>query len=176
MPPFDKVVSVGMAEHVGRDQLPTYFGRVWQLLRPGGLFLNHCITKDREEPRSIAGVLNWRGGDFTKRYVFPDGELVPLHALIGAALATGFETRDVESLREHYALTLREWTRRLERSQERAIALVGPQLYRIWRLHMGGGAASFANGRLTIHQSLFARPDPAGAVSALPLTRGDLYR
>jgi cyclopropane-fatty-acyl-phospholipid synthase len=176
LPPFDKVASVGMAEHVGESQLSAYFEQAWRLLRPGGLLLNHCITKDRPDPRSVASLLTWREGDFTRKYVFPDGELVPLDALIRAGLGTGFEVRDVESLREHYARTLREWVRRLEGAQADVIALVGPQLYRIWRLHMAGGATSFEHGRLTIHQVLYARPDAAGAVPALPLSRADLYR
>ena len=175
-PPFDKVASIGMAEHVGEAQLSAYFQHAWRLTRPGGLFLNHCITKDRADPRTVAKLLTWREGDFTKRYVFPDGELVPLDVLIRAGLAAGFETRDVESLREHYARTLREWVRRLEAAEAKATALVGPQLYRIWRLHMAGGAASFASGRLTIHQVLYARRDEAGAVPGLPWSRSDLYR
>ncbi len=175
MEPFDKIASVGMAEHVGESQLAAYFEQAWRMTRPGGLFLNHCITKDRADPRTVASILAWREGDFTKKYVFPDGELLQLSTLIRAGLDTGFETRDVESLREHYARTLREWARRLEGAQVEAIALVGPQLYRIWRLHMAGGAASFQAGRLTIHQVLFARPDATGTVPALPLTRADLY-
>ena len=176
LPPFDKVASIGMAEHVGEARLAEYFNQAWRLTRPGGLFLNHCITKDRADPHTVAKLLTWREADFTKRYVFPDGELGPLSTLIRAGLDAGFETRDVESLREHYARTLREWVRRLEAAKDKAMALVGPELFRIWRLHMAGGAASFETGRLTIHQVLFARPDAAGAVPALPLTRVDLYR
>lgn len=174
LPPFDKISSVGMAEHVGAARMPTYFRQVWALLQPGGLFLNHCITKDRPDGGTIAKLLNWRDGDFTKKYVFPDGELVPLDTLITAGLGVGFETRDVECLREHYARTLREWAHRLERSHAAAIELVGQPLYRIWRLHMAGGSASFATGRLTIHQVLYARAAEGGALPTLPLTRDDL--
>jgi cyclopropane-fatty-acyl-phospholipid synthase len=173
---FDKVVSVGMAEHVGLSRMPTYFAQAWRLLRPGGLFLNHCITKDREESRTLNKLLPWKDGDFTKKYVFPDGELVRLDVLVEAGLAAGFEARDVECLREHYARTLLEWTHRLEQHEIEAVADVGPQLYRIWRLHMGGGAAGFASGRLTIHQIVFARALADGRIPDLPLSRADLYR
>ena len=174
LPPFDKIASVGMAEHVGAARMSTYFQQVWALLSPGGLFLNHCITKDRPDGGTIARLLNWRDGDFTKKYVFPDGELVPLDTLITAGLGVGFETRDVECLREHYARTLKEWATRLEQSQTTAIELVGQPLYRIWRLHMAGGSASFATGRLTIHQVLYARAEQGGGLPTLPLTRDDL--
>ena len=103
--PFDKIASVGMYEHVGRAQLDTYVGGVRRLLRPGGLFLNHGITRLHAKPP--------RGPTFIDRYVFPDGELHPVNDIIGALEAGGFEIRDVESLREHYALTLRRWVANL---------------------------------------------------------------
>ena len=103
--PFDKIASVGMYEHVGRAQLDTYVDVVHRLLRPGGLFLNHGITRINTLPP--------RGPTFIGRYVFPDGELHPVNDIIGALEAGGFEIRDVESLREHYALTLRRWVANL---------------------------------------------------------------
>ena len=172
--PFDRIVSVGMAEHVGIRKLPEYFRHAHELLRPGGLFLNHCITKDRRNPRTVAGVLAWRAGSFTSRYVFPDGELARIDQLGRSALEAGFEVRDVESLREHYALTLRAWVRRLDEHRDKAAALVGEETYRIWRLHTGGGATGFATGRLNIHQMLLAKPDLSGRVD-LPLTKRDIY-
>ncbi|HEY3933768.1 MAG TPA: cyclopropane-fatty-acyl-phospholipid synthase family protein, partial [Gemmatimonadales bacterium] len=104
--PFDKIVSVGMAEHVGGSMLPVYFGEVFRHLKPGGLFLNHCITHDRYEAHPLGRLLLWRAGSFTEKYVFPDGQLVRIDQLAQMALRTGFEIRDVESLREHYARTL----------------------------------------------------------------------
>lgn len=175
-PPFDKIVSVGMYEHVGRRELPRYFAKVYRLLRPGGLFVNHGIVA-APEPRGLGPALRralWRKGRFIDRYVFPDGELVPVATAIGAAEAAGFETRDVESLREHYALTLRHWRRRLEASEAESVRLVGDETHRVWRLFLAGSAQAFASGRLGLAQIVFAKPDAAGRVS-LPLTRADLY-
>jgi cyclopropane-fatty-acyl-phospholipid synthase len=166
-PRYDKVVSVGMFEHVGERQLPTYFRRTWTLLRPGGLFLNHGIAR----PLGQTGAA---GPSFRQRYVFPDGELAPISATIGAAEAAGFELCDIESLREHYTLTLRHWVRRLEAQAEEARRTAGEVAYRIWRLYMAAGAHRFATNQLSVYQTLFAKPD-RGA-SGVPLTRGDWYR
>ena len=164
---FDKLVSVGMFEHVGEALLPTYFQQAWRLLRPGGVFLNHGIA--------LRGTDHWRKGDtFTNRYVFPDGELVPIHITLQAAEESGFEVRDVESLREHYALTLQNWVRRLEAHHDEAVAEVGETTYRIWRLFMSGSAHGFQTGHLNLYQSLLVKPDDG--VSGLPLTRADWYR
>ncbi|MGH9543992.1 MAG: class I SAM-dependent methyltransferase [Terriglobales bacterium] len=109
---FDRIVSVGMFEHVSEARLPEYFSRVWHLLQPGGAFVNAGIaasaTFHRPEP------------SFIDRYVFPDGDLVPFNISLGAAERSGFEVKDVESLREHYALTLHQWARRLEAHAEQA--------------------------------------------------------
>ncbi len=175
--PFDKVVSVGMFEHVGRSQLRAYFERMFALTRPGGLFLNHGIVERGRGHRGILARLGgtlWREGRFIDRYVFPDGELVRLDEVIAEAERAGFETRDVESLREHYALTLRHWVRRLEAAQAEATRLVGAVTYRVWRLYMAASAHAFASGRLNLAQVLFAKPDLSGRAS-LPPTRADLY-
>ncbi len=164
---FDKIVSIGMVEHVGRRKLPGYFANAYKLLKPGGLFLNHGIA---------LGGSGWdgRSGGFIGRFIFPDGELVPISESLGIAEAAGFEVRDVESLREHYARTLREWVRNLEANKERAAAAAGEQSYRAWRLYMAGSAQGFRRGRLSIFQSLLAKPAPGGQV-AVPATRRDLY-
>lgn len=176
-PAFEKVVSVGMIEHVGRERLKEYFARTFRVLYPGGLFLSHGITwvgdPGRGTPRP-GPRWNWREGEFMDRYVFPDGDLVPLELVIGAAEAAGFETRDVENLREHYRLTLRHWVRRLESRASQIIALAGERAYRTWRLYMSGCASRFAAGRMALDQVLLAKPDKAGRVP-LPLTRADLY-
>ncbi|HEX6534723.1 MAG TPA: cyclopropane-fatty-acyl-phospholipid synthase family protein [Gemmatimonadaceae bacterium] len=174
---FDKVVSVGMFEHVGRSQLPTYFRHAARLTRPGGLFLNHGIVRAPERDAGLVSRVRralWRQGRFIDRYVFPDGELVPLDVAVHDAEAAGFETRDVESLREHYAITLRHWVRRLEQARDAVEALVGAQAYRVWRLYMAASAYAFRVGKLSLAQVLLGRPDASGRV-AIPATRDDLY-
>lgn len=176
---FDKIVSVGMFEHVGRAKLPLYFQQAYRLLKPGGLFLNHgIVTLTSNEPAKPLGRIMeriWRPGEFVWRYVFPDGELVTPGKVIALAEGARFETRDVESLREHYAHTLRHWVWRLEANHKEAVKLVGEQTYRVWRLYMAGCARAFATGRIGIIQTLLSKPTPDGS-SNLPLTRADLYR
>lgn len=162
---FDKIASVGMFEHVGERMLPTYFRRAHQLLRPGGLFLNHGIAQSELHPRN--------GESFIDHYVFPDGDLVPIHVTLRTAELSGFEVRDVESLREHYAMTLERWTTRLERRVEEARRLTDDVTYRIWRLYMAGCAHAFHTGRLNLYQSLLSKSGDGHA--SLPLTREDLY-
>jgi cyclopropane-fatty-acyl-phospholipid synthase len=174
---FDKVVSVGMFEHVGRARLPAYFRAAARLTRPGGLFLNHGIVQRREERGTLPGRLGawlWRRGRFIDRWIFPDGELVPLPFALRCAERAGLETRDVESLREHYARTLREWRGRLEASRDVAEALAGAATYRAWRLYLAASAHAFASGWIGLAQVLLARPDARGRV-ALPRSRADLY-
>lgn len=175
---FDKIASVGMAEHVGRAKLVTYFDEVFRLLEPGGLFLNHGIVElPGANPDGILEWpmrLIWRPRSFIDRHVFPDGELLPLGEIVSRSEQSGFETRDVESLREHYALTLRHWVRRLEALHEQAARLVGEPTYRVWRLYMSGAARAFATGRLNVVQTLLSKPG-AGGASLLPLTRADVY-
>ena len=163
---FDKIVSVGMFEHVGEKLLPEYFGRAWRLLRHGGVFLNHGIAQTAHKPN--------RGPSFVARYVFPDGELVPISTSLRAAEEAGWEIRDVESLREHYEMTLRHWVQRLESKASRARETVGDVAYRIWRLYMAVGAHRFGTGWLNLYQTLLVKPDKGE--SRLPLTRGDWYR
>lgn len=162
---YDKVVSVGMFEHVGEGLLPEYFHRVWNLLRPGGVFLNHGI--------SYSATYRSRRPSFVDRYVFPDGELVPISTSLRAAELSGFEVRDVESLREHYALTLRRWVRRLEDHQDEVRRIVPDSTYRIWRLYMAGSAHGFRVGRMNLYQTLLAKP--SSGQTGLPLTRADWY-
>lgn len=175
---FDKVVSVGMFEHVGPTQVRRYFAKVFRILKPGGLFLNHGLVNraqgNRSTMRQRLGRLVWREGEFMDRYVFPDGELVTLDETVRCAETAGFETRDGESLREHYVLTLRHWVHRLEAAAAQAQDLVGMETYRVWRLYMTACAQSLATGRQGIVQLLLAKPDAGGRVN-LPLTRRDLY-
>jgi cyclopropane-fatty-acyl-phospholipid synthase len=161
--PFDKIASVGMYEHVGRAELGRYAAAVAGLLRPGGLFLNHGITRlVSEQPDSDT---------FITRYIFPDGELHPITDIQTAMLGAGFEVRDVESLREHYPLTLRRWLANLNARRSEAVALVGEERERAWRLYMLASAQGFEAGEISIYQVLAAR---LGSGHELPLTRADL--
>ena len=164
---YDALVSVGMFEHVGAAVLPAYFAQAWRLLKPGGAFLNHGIAS-----RATDAPLH--GPSFSDTYVFPDGELTPINITLHAAEGAGFEVRDVESLREHYALTLRHWVRRLEAEHDQALKFVDEPTYRVWRLFMSGSAHGFTTGRLNVYQALLVKPDTQGR-SGLPLTRDDWY-
>jgi cyclopropane-fatty-acyl-phospholipid synthase len=163
---YDKLVSVGMFEHVGEAMLPEYLGRAWRLLRPGGVFLNHGIARSATEPAE-------GGPSFLDRYVFPDSELVPISTTLRAAEMSDFEVRDVESLREHYALTLRRWVSRLEEHRDEACRAADETTYRIWRLFMSASAYGFEVGRLNLYQTLLVKP--SRGESGLPLTRADWY-
>jgi cyclopropane-fatty-acyl-phospholipid synthase len=175
---FDKIVSVGMFEHVGRKQLPTYFRQTHELLKPGGLFLNHGIAGMYLPAAGVVEGLVQRAillnGDFILRYVFPDAESVPVSEVNLLAEQAGFEERDVESLREHYALTLRHWWQALEAKREQALRLVDEPTYRLWRLYLAGCAHAFDAARLNVYQTLLVKPD-ARHRSDLPLTREYMY-
>jgi cyclopropane-fatty-acyl-phospholipid synthase len=163
---YDKVVSVGMFEHVGQALLPEYFDRAFSVLAPGGVFLVHGIASSCMFQRT--------GASFIEKYVFPDGELLPLNTVLRAAESAGFEIRDVENLREHYALTLDRWVRNLERNATRAREIAGEVAYRTWRLYMAGSAHAFRIGRLNLFQVLLSKSHKGH--SGLPLTRADWYR
>ncbi len=175
---FDKIVSVGMFEHVGRSHLPEYFAQAYRLLKPGGLFLNHGISRRAVGGPEADSFLARRlvGPDsFSQRYIFPDGELVPVSEAGMLAEAAGFEVRDVESFREHYALTLRHWVRRLAERGAEAVQAAGEVTYRTWRLYMSASAYGFESGRLNVNQTLLAKMTSDGK-SAVPLSRADLYQ
>jgi len=171
---FDKAASIGMVEHVGDGMLPAYFEAVEAALKPGGLFLNHGIVTQRARGRGVAVRFFPHGSRFIESYVFPDGDLPRLAAMDEAALEAGFEVRDVENLREHYALTLRHWLRGLENHEAEARALVGDETYNVWRFYVAGSAHGFATGRMGIVQMLLAKRRHDGS-TALPLTRAHLY-
>lgn len=177
---FDKISSVGVTEHVPEKRQPEYFARAFDALEPGGLFLNHCEVSTRTARRAngIAervGRWLWKRDQFIDKYVFPDARLVPLASMIRSAESVGFEVRDVESLREHYVMTLRAWLRGLERRRAEAMRLVGERTYRVWRLYMSAGAYGFRIGGINIVQTLLSKPTNEGR-AGLPLTREDLYR
>ncbi len=161
--PFDKIASVGMYEHVGRAELAGYTARVARLLRPGGLFLNHGIARLASEQPGPNTFIN--------RYIFPDGELHPVTEVQAAMQGAGLEVRDVESLREHYPLTLRRWLANLEANADRAVEIVGSERERAWWLYLVASAVGFEDGEITIYQVLAAR---LGGQHHLPLDRADL--
>jgi cyclopropane-fatty-acyl-phospholipid synthase len=165
---FDKIVSVGMFEHVGRARFGEYFRAAHDALRPGGLFMNHAIADESHKRHG------GRAAGFLGHYIFPDGELVPISESLAAAEHAGFEVRDVENLREHYARTLRAWVSNLESRRDEAVTAAGETSYRVWRLYMAGSAQGFNVGRIAVYQSLLARPDEKGHVT-LPSTRRGLY-
>jgi cyclopropane-fatty-acyl-phospholipid synthase len=156
---FDRISSVGMFEHVGQAQLSEYFRRIWTMLEPGGLLLNHGISRLRPHPPQT--------DPFIARYIFPDGELMPLAEVIAAVEAAGLEPRDVESLRNHYPLTLRSWVANLRARRTEAISLVGSERVRAWDLYMLASALGFEDGDITVYQVLAARDRSA----RLPLDR-----
>jgi cyclopropane-fatty-acyl-phospholipid synthase len=164
---YDAIVSVGMSEHVGAERLADYFQKASRMLKSGGVFLNHAIGEGARPRRR-------RGPSFIEKYVFPDGDIPPIPAVLHAAESAGLEVRDVENLREHYALTLRHWVRRLEANHGPALAFVNEATYRVWRLYMTGSAHGFVRGQLAVYQVLLAKPDRSGN-SHLPLTRRDWY-
>lgn len=165
--PFDAIASIGMSEHVGQAMLSTYSQELFALLRPGGRLLNHAISR---RPGPSEGFSRT---SFIDRYVFPDGELQPMATMVEAMEKVGFEVRDVESLREHYALTLRAWVANLEANWDRAVELTSPGRARVWRLYMAGSALGFEANRLGVNQLLAVRPDVHGA-SGMPRTRASL--
>jgi cyclopropane-fatty-acyl-phospholipid synthase len=159
--PYDAISSIGMFEHVGLARLDEYFRRLHELLPPGGRLLNHGIS------RPPGGRARFSRRGFIDKYVFPDGELHEAGTVVSRIQAAGLEVRHLESLREHYALTLRHWVRNLEDRWDDAVAEVGAARARIWRLYMAGSAVNFEAGRTQVHQVLAVRAD--GGRSGMPL-------
>ena len=166
---YDKIASVGMFEHVGLKNLPTYFAKVHELLKPGGLFLNHGITHDDE------GWGQALSSKFINRYVFPDGELDLLSNVQREMERRRFEILDVEGLRAHYAKTLRHWVRNLDGHHEQALKHVSEATYRVWRLYMAACAMEFESGELGLYQILASRRPEEGGPADQPLTRRYMY-
>ena len=168
---FDKIVSVGMFEHVGHANLREYCEILSRAVREGGLVMNHGITSKHTDGRQVG-----RGaGDFIDRYVFPNGELPHLSMMTAEISEAGLEVVDVESLRLHYARTLDHWSQRLEQKLDAAAKQVPEQALRIWRLYLAGCAYAFAHGWINIDQILATKPHADGSLE-LPPTRADIYR
>lgn len=168
---FDKIVSVGMFEHVGHANLREYCQILFNSVREGGLVMNHGITAKHTDGRQVG-----RGaGEFIERYVFPNGELPHLSMISAQISEAGLEVVDVESLRLHYARTLEHWSQRLEQNLDAAANEVPEQILRIWRLYLAGCAYAFTRGWINIHQILATKPHADGSIE-LPPTRADIYR
>jgi cyclopropane-fatty-acyl-phospholipid synthase len=158
---FDAVSSIGLTEHIGKAQLPSYFAFLFGKLKPQGRLLNHCITRPDD-----AGPA--RPGGFINRYVFPDGELEGPGHLASVMNSAGFEIRHEENLREHYARTLTAWCANLDAHWDEAVAEVGQGTARVWRLYMAGSRLGFDRNVVELHQILGVKLAADGA-SGMPL-------
>jgi len=167
---YHKIASVGMFEHVGLKNLPTYFGAIRRLLADGGIALNHGITSTDPESRPVG----MGGGEFIDKYVFPHGELPHLSLVIKEMGAAGLEVMDSETLRLHYAKTLRHWSDRLESKLEQALAFTGGKRLRIWRTYLAGCAHAFEHGWVSIQQVLAVKAAEPRR-NPLPWTRDYMY-
>ena len=158
---FDAVSSIGLTEHIGVRNYPSYFSFIRAKLRPGGRALNHCITRPDNNARAETGA-------FIDRYVFPDGELTGSGRIITAMQDAGLEVRHEENLREHYALTLRGWSENLVDNWDECAAEVGIGTARVWGLYMAGSRLGFERNEIQLHQVLASRTDSHGN-SGFPL-------
>jgi cyclopropane-fatty-acyl-phospholipid synthase len=185
--PFDKISSVGMFEHVGQANMDAYFSKIWRLLAPGGLVMNHGITAGGLENRKLGAGM----GDFIGKYIFPGGELLHVSAVLAHLARAGLEMVDTENLRPHYARTLWDWSDALEAQLDEARQVLArdggaaraEKTLRAYRLYLAGSAMSFEEGWISLHQLLATRPsDDArhaavkGAHSVYPFSRDYMYR
>jgi len=177
--PYDKIASVGMFEHVGRAQLPAYFAKVYRLLAPGGLLMNHGITAGGTRNNQLGAGM----GEFIERYIFPGGELLHLSHVLEVMSEAALECVDVENLRPHYARTLWAWSDALEAQLPQARDVTRDSVVRAYRLYLAGSAMSFEHGWISLHQMLCMRPSGdvsagalRGAQSTFPFHRGYMYR
>jgi cyclopropane-fatty-acyl-phospholipid synthase len=184
---FDKIASVGMFEHVGHANMAAYFDKIYRLLRPGGLVMNHGITAGGTEHDQLGAGM----GDFIEKYIFPGGELLHVSRVLHDMAGSGLEMVDTENLRPHYARTLWAWSDALEAQLEKAgqvLAAGGDlvragKILRAYRLYLAGSAMSFEQGWISLHQILATRPAAdgshsvmSGAQSSYPFNREYAYR
>lgn len=176
--PYDKIASIGMFEHVGRAHLRAYFDKIWRLLKPGGLLMNHGITAGGTGNEQLGAGM----GDFIERYIFPGGELLHVSHVLKVMSEAHLEALDVENLRPHYARTLWAWSDKLESSLERAREVTTDRVVRAYRLYLAGSAMSFERGWISLHQMLASRPSGdlgdgpmRGAQSVYPFNRRYIY-
>ncbi|RWC34632.1 MAG: class I SAM-dependent methyltransferase [Mesorhizobium sp.] len=170
---FDKISSIGMFEHLGLANHAAYFSTIHRLLKPGGIYLHHAIT--RRDKGSIKKTLR-KGPEFKAliKYIFPGGELDTIGMTLGNLEAHGFLVYDVENLREHYARTCRLWAERLHARFDEAIAEVGEAKARLWLLYLTGCSITFERASAQVFQTVVTKR--ARGPSGLPPTRADLYR
>jgi cyclopropane-fatty-acyl-phospholipid synthase len=158
---FDAISSIGLTEHIGAANLPAYFTFLQSKLRPQGRLLNHCITRPTTRERHRPGL-------FIDRYIFPDGELEGVGEIVSAMQDNGFEVRHEENLREHYALTLAQWSANLEANWDEAVAEVGLGKAKAWALYLVGSRLGFERRKIELHQVLGVKV-AAGGDSGMPL-------
>jgi len=168
---YDKIASVGMFEHVGVARFPKYFGKIYSVLKPGGMVLNHGITHTQFAGSSLGSGI----GEFVEDYVFPGGQLTHVSKVIEHMGREGLECVDAEALREHYGKTLWHWVDRLESHADEARKEVGEERFRVWRIYMAGSAHAFDRGWLSLWQLLAGKPHDDGRLPH-PLTREYMYR
>lgn len=171
---YDKICSVGMSEHIGIANYPRYFGKINSMLRDRGIMLNHAIARSSKKTKRDARKIRPER-KFLLKYIFPGSELTPVGMTTDFLEESGFEVHDVESWREHYALTLKYWCKNLSANKEEAIRLVGAERYRLWVAYMAGGSVGFTAGSIKIFQVLATKRASKG-LSGMPPTRADLYR
>jgi cyclopropane-fatty-acyl-phospholipid synthase len=158
---FDAISSIGLTEHIGVKNYPSYFTFLRDRLVPGGRLLNHCITRPHNNTRVTTGA-------FIDRYVFPDGELTGSGRIISAMQDVGLEVRHEENLREHYAMTLAGWSRNLRDNWDECVSEVGEGTAKVWGIYMAGSRLGFERNEIQLHQVLAVRPDENGR-SGFPL-------
>ncbi len=157
---FDAVSSIGLTEHIGVDNYPSYFTFLRDKLKPQGRLLNHCITRPDNRPTQT--------GAFIDRYVFPDGELTGSGKIITEIQDAGLEVQHEENLRVHYAKTLAGWSENLEAHWDECVAEVGEGTARVWGVYMAGSRMGFERNEIQLHQVLATKTDDEG-VSGYPL-------
>jgi cyclopropane-fatty-acyl-phospholipid synthase len=170
---YDKIASIGMFEHIGVANYATYFGKLRSLLRDRGILLNHAIARSSKKSKRKARKIRPERKLLLK-YIFPGSELTSAGFTQDSMEQQGFEVHDVESWREHYALTCRAWCQRLSANKEKAVELVGYQRYRLWVAYLAGASIGFQAGSIKIYQILATKKVGKGR-SGLPPTRSDLY-
>lgn len=171
---YDKISSIGMSEHIGVANYPRYFNKINSMLRDRGVMLNHAIARRAKKSKRDARRIRPER-QFILKYIFPGSELTPIGMTTDFMENSGFEIHDVESWREHYALTLKYWCKNLSANRDEAIRLVGPERYRLWVAYMAGGSAGFTAGSIKIFQVVATKRAGKG-LSGMPPTREHLYR
>lgn len=159
---FDRIISVGMFEHVGKDNLKSYYKAVHDMLRPGGLTVLHTITAETEHSAE----------PWIDRYIFPGGYLPTVREIVSALPEHNFRLLDYENLRLHYAMTLDEWQKRFRKRRDQVVKLYNERFYRMWDLWLASSSASFRYGEISLSQFVLSK----GINNELPLTREFLYK